>query len=493
MWDFGPSPSRTQQYDASGRVASYSIPSGTYSNLTYDAEGDLSSYVGYNGVAVGYTWNNRGELVGQSFSPDPVVNGYTAWPAFAWDSFQGNIVRAGAMAYDARTGAPIQIDTGTFTYDAIGRVAQAANPATSATFKYDAENRLLSGSSSAIMDTGTCGSGLFVAGASRNLGYTYGPDGHIAQDVFVDPALAQHTRQWHWAQDTLAYTATDARVDAMNADDIGVIPPNGASPGLTVYDRDLYGLVTSKHNYTGHDAWTAPNPYLAPCVSQNPPPASPGYVSPFGGVGIPASGQTDDGSNLTDSSSSRSVSTTSSTYMTPSAASTTPYASGTRHLLLSSSLCPSGTHRAEGGQCIDNSYGPLYLGTGPIFGANPPHRPLRPKPPKPAKPLLQGLHDFMCDFGPGINGGIYATGISNAYPNGEPIPPGAPTELQMFRAGFQNHPSAKAVVAGSAGVATVAFPAMYVPPVAVPAAIVTGGSLAVNWGASSADAFCPDK
>lgn len=404
MWDFATSPSRTQQYDASGRVASYSIPSGTYSNLAYDAEGDLAGYVGYNGVTVGNVWNNRGELVGESFSPNPIANGYTAWPAFAWDSFQGTVVRAGAMAWDARTGAPIQIDTGTFTYDAVGRVTQAANPAASSTFKYDAENRLLSGSSSAVMDTGTCGSGLVTPGTNRNLGYTYGPDGHVVQDVFVDPAQAQHTRQWHWALDTLAYTATDSRVDAMNADDAGVIPPSGTSPGLTVYDRDSYGLVTSKHNVTGHDAWTAPNPYLAPCVSQNPPPASPGYVAPFGGIQVPSSGETDDGSNVTDSSS-RSVSATSSTYLTPTAASSTPYAA-TRHLLYTQRSCPSGTHAIEGGQCVDDnpSGGPSNSGGGswgapnlPWIGGvkGKPAKPKKPQPPPRPVPIIHSLPPIM--------------------------------------------------------------------------------------------------
>ena len=228
--------------------------------------------------------------------------------------------------YDARTGAPLNIDTGTFTYDTLGRVSQAANPATSATFHYDAEGRLIGGSSAAVMDTGTCGAALVTPGSSRNVSYTYEPDGKTAQDVFVDAALTQHTRQWHWAQQTLLGTSTDGRADPQNADDIGILP--FVSPGLTIYDRELNGLVSSQHNVTGHAAWAAPNPYEEPCVTQSPPPATSGFVAPADNsyVQIPLSGQTNDGSNLTDSSTMRSTMQTSASAMTPDVSSIAPYA-----------------------------------------------------------------------------------------------------------------------------------------------------------------------
>ena len=241
------------QYDSAGRLSSYKIPAGTYSNFTYDAEGEVTGYTGFNGVAVTNTWNSRRAPVAklQSESNRERLLCVARLLMGLISRHPRSFVDRGLGREDRRAA---QHRHGQVTYDAIGRVTQASNPSASAQFRYDAENRLTSGSAVAIMDTGSCGTAFAPGGTNHNLSYQYGGDGHVAQDVYVDPTWTQHTRQWHWAKDTLGYTATGGSVDFINADDLGVIPPAGAAPGLTMYDRDRDGLITSSHNITGYDA-----------------------------------------------------------------------------------------------------------------------------------------------------------------------------------------------------------------------------------------------
>ncbi|HTD35615.1 MAG TPA: hypothetical protein VK665_18340, partial [Candidatus Elarobacter sp.] len=248
---------------------------------------------------------DRGEFIAQSFSPNPIANGFSTWPAFQYQSVQGVIVQTTSEQWDGRTGAVISLGA-PLTYDAIGRMTQFSSGLNGKTFAYDAENRLISGSTDQVQASGNCGSGRTIQGARAggNGGYTYGPDGNIIQSVDVGVDLGRTTNNWHWIGDMPLYRDASSVVGYINADNIGVLPPGGGTPNLTVFDRQLDGLITSRHNSTGHAAWAAPNPFLQKCVEQNPAPASPGYTDPT----LTLMPDTPDGSTLDDGNSTISPS-----------------------------------------------------------------------------------------------------------------------------------------------------------------------------------------
>jgi YD repeat-containing protein len=302
--DFGSTPSHSTSYDTFGRVQSYSIPAGTYASLTYDAEGDVTSYSGYNGESVSQTYNLRGNLVAESFVPNPVSGGFTAWPAFRYQNIQGVTVQSTSQEWDGRTGAILGAST---TYDPIGRVT-AFN---GSSFSYDAENRFISGGTDSVTLTGNCGSGLAPRTTLEGYvsKYVYGPDGRVAQSVSYDPFRGGvgSTRSWHWNGGSLLYTDNGSNVEQAVADDVGVIPAAGAAPGLTVVDEDPNGFEASRHNSTGYGAWFAPNPMGQKCVSQSPGASSPGFVDVTTPFTIPSTAIIDDGTNAMDGTGRQSL------------------------------------------------------------------------------------------------------------------------------------------------------------------------------------------
>jgi YD repeat-containing protein len=301
MTDFSVSPSRTQSYDAYGRVSQYTIPAGTYSGLTYDAENDLTGYSAYGGESVSVTYNTRGESVGLAFNPNGVTNGFSNFPAFALPSIQGVQVQSPSETWDARTGAPVGYGAGvSMTYDAAGRLAQTPG---GTSFTYDAENRVLTGFSDDVNTNVSCGTGnggtsrrgTDVVGRITHEGpwppYVYGPDGNIAEDP--------SGRRWHWSGTTLLYT--DAGAGAANGLYLGAfgILPIGSS--LTTNDLEFNGLAGSSHNATGNAPWAPPNPNHQPCVTQTPVGSSANWTPSTNGqvlLQINGDGTIDDGFNF---------------------------------------------------------------------------------------------------------------------------------------------------------------------------------------------------
>jgi YD repeat-containing protein len=318
--DPGRSPARTQSYLTNGLVGSYSIPAGTYGNLSYDAEANLTGYTGYGGESVANTYNDRGELIGESFTPNPVANGFSAWPSFSYQSVQGVLIQSPGQQWDGRTGALLAMNV--MSYDAVGRLSQYSNKP----FTYDAENRLTLGSTDQIRATGNCGNGRTIQGmrAGGNGGYTYGPDGNIVRSVDVAVDLSRTTNNWHWSGNTLIYRDANNAPGLVNADNAGAIPPGGGTPGLTVYDRELNGLITSRHNTTGYASWTAPNPFMQKCVEQNPPPASPGYTDPSPDAVPVGHGLIDDGNTTIDPSGTAPFAAAMAETVTPSSSASSP-------------------------------------------------------------------------------------------------------------------------------------------------------------------------
>jgi YD repeat-containing protein len=110
-------PAYQYTYDNSGRVASYTTPLFSQSNIAYDAEAEISSYAGFRTTAK-LTYSTRGELVGQSFASDtcgagpannPAGNSYPlAW--FQKQSANGVLVNL-ALCYQAPVyAAPMVFD-----------------------------------------------------------------------------------------------------------------------------------------------------------------------------------------------------------------------------------------------------------------------------------------------------------------------------------------------------------------------------------------------
>jgi len=308
MTDFSGSPSRTQSYDTYGRLSQYTIPAGSYSNLTYDAEGELTGYSGYAGEAVSLLYNVRGNLISQTFSPNGTTNGYSNFPAFSVPNIQGVPVQSSSEAWDAVTGAPVGYGSGSsFTYDYMGRMVQTPG---GTNFTYDAEGRLLTGFAdpmSTMNPNVSCGvgnNGSTQIGAdpvqppSAPVGgsytkYAYGPDGSVASD----PA----GRRWHWSGGVPLYT-DQGTVNGINIGALGVLPIGNS---LSVNDLESNGLIASKHNATGFGNWAPPNPNDQACVTQTVVPPSSGYVASSNGAAqlqINGDGTIDDGFNVQDAS-----------------------------------------------------------------------------------------------------------------------------------------------------------------------------------------------
>ncbi len=296
--DFGSAPSLTTAYDTAGRLKSYTIPAGTYDGIQYDAEGDVLSYTGYNGETVYQTYNSRGDLIAENFTPNVVTSGYTAWPAFTYQNVQGITVQSSTQEWDGRTGALLSSSA---TYDAVGRLTSVLG----GHFTYDAENRVISGSTDRVSIAGNCGSGVPRSVADNSTTkYTFGPSGRIAQAAYSDP-LGGHPsflQSWHWSGGSLLYTDKGSSVDEVIPDSIGIIPAGGAAPGLTLSDPDPNGYQASRHNATGYGNWSAPNPLGQKCVSEAPGAASTGFVDVTAAISLPFGTKVDDGENVTDES-----------------------------------------------------------------------------------------------------------------------------------------------------------------------------------------------
>jgi YD repeat-containing protein len=339
MTDFGSSPSILQTYDAHGQLASVTTPAGAYGSITHDALENVLQYTAFNGVTVANQYNVRGDLVGRTYSPNPVDpnTGNPTYPAFAYSNVQGVLVQSASDQYDGLTGAPLVIGGYPMAYDAIGRMVHSGAGNTT-TYTYDGESRLISGDTTAVShagDAGCASGGALTPAAPRETGYVYDGRGEMSQDTFTS-AGQSYSRQWYWDRGSPVYTATGTgttkALDGFQADSIGAIPASGGVPGLTIADVDLDGTVAVHHNNTGYSAWYASNVFHQECVSSNPVPASAGYVDPFATTTTPF----DDGSSdpsLSVTSRGRVFLSTAMGYTTPDYSSATPYSSSRRGTL----------------------------------------------------------------------------------------------------------------------------------------------------------------
>jgi len=387
MRDFsGASPSVSAQYaDGSGRLSTYTTPSGTYGSFTYDPQGRMTRYTdpyaSVDGETVNSTYNVRGDLVSRTFTGGSAATK----PGFQYKNIQGVLVQNPGDQWDGRTGATVLTpDSGAFSYDQAGRLTNVGGG-----LSYDAENRLVSGdtwNAATAADPGCLYGGTAATAPAPELTYLYDAAGQLFQDKsqggFVGGHPQQPIRQWFWNNSTPLYTAqmTSAGgnfrgLDGFSADGLGSITPDGSSPGLTISDNDFDGAVAQYHNNTGHSSWAASNAYNQFCQHANPLPASANYVGPNGNA-VPSDTSSD--ASLTVSSVGRAYLSRAMGFTTPDYSSAMPYSSGTRRISAersthADSQCPSGEAYDDTGECTpSNSDG---LGRVPARCCNPPELP----------------------------------------------------------------------------------------------------------------------
>lgn len=327
--DFNTSPSVTRAYDGHGMVSSYTTPAGVYGAIIYDGLGNVLQYSAFNAETVNSHYDVRGNLITRTFQPNPVdpTTGNPSYPGFQYRNIQGVLVQSPTDQYDGRTGAPLIVGGYPIAYDAAGRVSHSGTGNVS-TYTYDAENRLVAGDTSAVATAGDAGcstGGTPLGNPPAEISYAYDGRGVLASDVFRPTFNTQKKRQWFWDRSSVLYTVTASSLDAFQADGIGSITPDGASPGLTISDADLDGTLAVRHNATGHAPWYASNPYHQECVSSNPIPASAGYVDPFGANDAAPADDAFSDSSLRVTSVGRGFLSRAMGYTTPDYSSAVPY------------------------------------------------------------------------------------------------------------------------------------------------------------------------
>jgi len=147
---------------------------------------------------------------------------------------------------------------GAYWYDGAGRQVSGSVSQQSYTLsrQYDAENHLI----------GQTNCGWPVAPSSRSyasLGYAWGPNGHPAmigsspQGTTCPAPAISSWETLHWDGDTLLFTTTQS--GAVDDVKIGMMadytPTDTNYAGLTMWDRDMGGIIASTHNSTGYGLW----------------------------------------------------------------------------------------------------------------------------------------------------------------------------------------------------------------------------------------------
>lgn len=241
-------------YDpTSGLVSNWSIPSGSYSQFSYDSESEPTSFTASpapsasahpSTVTLGYSI--RGELLTQQVTaspapiqtPSPIVN-YAPASGFLYASSQRcwtnpltglQTCFPSTETWDPRTNT--QLDAG--SYDNAGRY-------TSSSREYDAVNRTLRDGSSQ---------------------YTYGASNIPANNGYQGATSAP---SYHSAMsDPLYGTDGSGNVNDVKTSGSSDITPIDASyKGLTVYDRDMFGIVAAERNSNGTSSWSMHNLFSA--------------------------------------------------------------------------------------------------------------------------------------------------------------------------------------------------------------------------------------
>jgi len=312
--DSSASNARTVTLDSYGRPQSVSMPAGAYSTVTHDINGNVTGFAAMSNHTVASSFNARNELVSSIWSksgtfdknyPNVEQHGENGQmnhdqyycdtsvspPSCSWisnhdavDLVGGAITSSGSDYYAS------------FTYDSIGRLTTNTQafpgvkfPYTgTATKTYDAENRLTSDGYSnwSASVAGICGAkSLSTVRASFALSYSWGAHGHPVQ--FSDSSLGT-TETLHWDGEELAFTTNSAgQLDDLKYAGLADYTPRDSTyAGITFWDRDLSGAITSSHNATGHGTWTASDVNHNGCVEADAPGDSAGFAGPssFGWV-----------------------------------------------------------------------------------------------------------------------------------------------------------------------------------------------------------------
>lgn len=290
-------------YDYFGRPTSFTIPQGSYSNFTYDAEGETKSFTAYGGVPVARYYSDRGDLSGQTISSSVQPS---KWPQVATSNADG-VVPVPTLGWDARSGAIVTNAPPNYQpYDAAGREVlmedsfQTCHPQIGCdqwqgteNEQYDAEGHMLGAQYntwngwSLFGNPIPCGSivanGSTGAPVSRAVAYNWGPNGHPAMMAVNSSSSATPApsafETLHWDGNTLLFTTNSSGVvDDVKVGFLADIVPNGSYSGMTVWDREPNGMITSEHNTTGYGSWIPPQPYHAGCTAPNAPSASPSFT-----------------------------------------------------------------------------------------------------------------------------------------------------------------------------------------------------------------------
>jgi YD repeat-containing protein len=289
-------------YDAYGRQASLSMPSGSLTQLTYDPEGELTSFA--PGSVQGKThlyYTATGQL---EYEDGPITMGAsnffldgTPLPAGGCciSSPDGNENFYQDVTVDTRNllviGSDAENTDGTiaaqapYDYDADGRILDVQSPTPyyngqswgwmtsyNDIYTYDAEDHTMT-SGYQFLESSNGGGGGGYVGANPSHYYAWGPNGHP-----VTSANSSGVYQvLHWDHAFLSYTSrSDGSVnDYKLGPDADVLPGDTGYAGVTYYDGDSSGNAIANHNASGHSN-------LQPYAGQSQPPHPPDWVVPSG-------------------------------------------------------------------------------------------------------------------------------------------------------------------------------------------------------------------
>jgi len=128
--------------------------------------------------------------------------------------------------------------------------------------QYDAENHLIGQTN--------CGWPVAPNNLSyATLGYAWGPIGHpamIGSSGQGSACPAPAINSWetlHWDGDTLLFTTTQSgKVDDVKIGMMADYTPTDTNyTGLTMWDRDMGGIIASTHNSSGYGVWDGESPH----------------------------------------------------------------------------------------------------------------------------------------------------------------------------------------------------------------------------------------
>ncbi|HEV2737136.1 MAG TPA: hypothetical protein VGU66_01025, partial [Candidatus Elarobacter sp.] len=296
---------QSRAYDSTGQLATYTLAGTTIAYPAHDPEGSVETVV-FPNVSSGSFMaplfltetltnvvNLRGELVDQSFSPNPnytypahhstTNSGYRDTRAYSQDPNQvpaqsdsgTDIDFLNGIAFDSwsngDSSAPDYRNTrSTFTFDTGGRQIRSSETTDSATTfiddmgvshlnrshvdnetvkTYDAENH----TQSSHQATTSASNGTPLAPIDHGISTIgWGPNGHPVQVLNDQGSGVPYTL--HWDGDALLFVSDAAGnvVDFKVGTDGGTAPGN--TGGVTVYDRDTAGVVLLTSNASGHSA-----------------------------------------------------------------------------------------------------------------------------------------------------------------------------------------------------------------------------------------------